>query len=105
MKTDKNTQDKIDDTLQSVDAIGTVKVPPFFKEKTLHRLFSEKREPQPVWPWFTPKLQLATLVCVLILNAVAFIQLRETTYSESVNQFAESYELSTSTEFFLFNQP
>ena len=103
METNKNIQSKIDNTLSAMDAIETVNVSPFFKDKTMQRLFAEKEETATAWYWFSPKLQLATLVCVVILNVFAFTKLKETTYNDNVNQFAESYGLSTSTETFILN--
>ncbi len=103
MDTNKDIQKKIDSTLDAMDAVKTVNVSPFFKDKTMQRLFAEKEEKQVVWSWFTPKLQLATLVCVIVLNVIAFTNLKKTTYNENVTQFAESYGLSTSTETSLLN--
>ena len=80
-----------------MDAIETVNVSPFFKDKTMQRLFAEKEETTTVWNWFTPKLQLATLVCVVVLNVIAFPKLDDaTSYDENVSEFAESYGLSAS---------
>lgn len=98
MEIDKNIQDKIDNAFEAIEGIESVNVSPFFKDKTMKRLFKEKEEKQIIWTWFTPKLQLAALVCVVVLNVVAFTQLRESTYDNNVNQFAESYGLTTSTE-------
>lgn len=103
MKTNKNIQSKIDGTLNAIDTIEKVKISPFFKDKTMRRLFAKKEEQQIVWSWFTPKLQLATLVCVVVLNVIAFTKLQETSYDDNINQFAESYGLSTSTETSLLN--
>ncbi|OEK07593.1 hypothetical protein A8C32_17505 [Flavivirga aquatica] len=103
MKNNKDIQDKIDMTFKSVDVIESVNVSPFFKDKTMQRLFTEKEEPQVVWSWFTPKLQFATLVCIIALNLIAFSKLQGATYDENINEFAESYGLSTSTEPILFN--
>lgn len=99
MDINKDIQQKIDSTLQAVDGIETVKVSPFFKDKTMQRLFSEKEEVAMGWSWFTPKLQLATLVCVVILNVLAFTQLDSSgtsSYDENLNEFAETYGLSSS---------
>ena len=97
METNKNIQDKIDSTFEAMDAIETVNASPFFKDKTMNVLFAEKKEQQTAWNWFTPKLQLATLVCVVVLNVIAFTKLEESSsYEESVSEFAESYGLSTS---------
>ena len=99
MKTNKNTHNKIEDTFKALETLERVELSPFFKEKTMQRIFSKKeKEPQQVWSWFTPKLQLATLVCLLSLNAIVLKQLSNNTYSTNVNQFAESYELSIDIE-------
>ncbi|WP_298534715.1 hypothetical protein [uncultured Algibacter sp.] len=97
MDTERNIQHKINDTFDALDSIKPVNVSPFFKEKTMNKLFSEKEEVQQadLWSWFTPKLQLAALVCVVVLNVIAFTRLEATaTYEESVMEFAESYGLS-----------
>lgn len=92
MKTNRSIEEQIDST---IDAIENVNVSPFFKEKTMQRLFVKKEEEQIVWSWFTPKLQLATLACIVILNVMAFSQLNTTTYHDNIDQFAESYGLTT----------
>lgn len=97
MEINKNIQDKIDSTFEALDAIETVSVSPFFKDKTLNVLFAEKKAQQSAWIWFTPKLQLATLVCVVVLNVIALTKLdNSSSYEENVSEFAESYGLSTS---------
>ena len=96
MDTNKNIQSKIDSTLNAMDAIEAVNVSPFFKDKTMNVLFAEKEETVSVWNWFSPKLQLATLVCVVILNVVALTQINTSSYDENLDEFAESYGLSTS---------
>jgi hypothetical protein len=104
MKTNINMNKKIHDILDSVESIGEVKVSPFFKEKVMHRIRNASEEVQDAtWSWFTPKLQLATLVCVVVLNVLAFNNLDATTYDENVSNFAESYGLSTSTESSIIN--
>lgn len=97
MDTDRNIQNKINDTLNTLESIENVNVSPFFKGKTMQLLFAEKDLEQTVWAWFTPKLQLATLVCVVVLNVIAFTKLEEaSSYDENLSEFAESYGLSTS---------
>lgn len=96
MEMNKNIQDKIDSTFEAIDAIENVNVSPFFKDKTMRVLFEEKEEKQMSWNWFTPKLQLATLVCIVVLNVIAFAKLdNASTYEENVSEFASSYGLST----------
>ena len=96
MDTNKNIQSKIDSTLGAINATETVSVSPFFKDKTMRRLFAEKEEIVGVWNWFSPKLQLATLACVVVLNVVAFTQIYAYSYDENLNDFAETYGLSSS---------
>ena len=103
MKSNIKMNKKVQDTIDSIESIQEVKVSPFFKDKTLDRLFVKQEETYKFWSWFTPQLQLVTLTCVIVLNAFAFTKLKETTYDENINQFAETYGLSTTTETTLFN--
>jgi hypothetical protein len=101
MEHNKDIQGKIDSTLDAMDVMEKVDVSPFFKDKTMQRLFLEKEVESVVWSWFTPKLQLATLVCIVVLNAFAFSRLNTSsgsTYDENIDQFAETYGLSGSSE-------
>ncbi|GAA3598313.1 hypothetical protein Q4Q39_19745 [Flavivirga amylovorans] len=103
MKTNKNITNKIEDTLNAMDAVEDVKVSPFFKDKTMQKLFAEQEEEPLILSWFSPKLQLATLVCVIVLNVLAFIQLNSNKYDSDINDFAETYGLSSSSDTSLFN--
>ncbi len=103
METNKNINNKVEETIKSASSIEDANISPFFKAKTLDLLFSDNEVTQTTRFWFSPKIQLATLVCVVILNVFAFTKLKETTYNDNVNQFAESYGLSTSTETFILN--
>jgi hypothetical protein len=104
MDTKKNIQNEVEAIINSGALIKASNVSPFFKDKTMQLLFTEKETKQStLLSWFTPKVQLATLACVVILNVFAFTKIKETTYNDNVNQFAESYGLSTSTETFILN--
>ena len=99
MKSDLDMNKKVKETFDSIESIEEVKVSPFFKEKVMHKIRNAAEDgKEATWSWFTPKFQLATLVCVVVLNIMAFNDLQETTYDENVSNFAESYGLSTSTE-------
>ncbi|MDN3666584.1 hypothetical protein ACFFU1_13775 [Algibacter miyuki] len=101
MENNKNIKNKVESTLLAMDTMEHVNVSPFFKDKTMQLLFAEKEAQTSVRGWFTPKLQLATLVCVVVLNVVAFTQINTSeslSYDENINQFAETYRLSTSSE-------
>lgn len=99
MRTNLEIEKKVKATIDSVESIEEVSVSPFFKEKVMHqiRTASEDRK-EIVLSWFTPRLQLATLVCIVVLNIIAFSNLEDNSYDENLNEFAESYGLSTSTD-------
>ena len=104
MKTNNNIENKIKDALNSVDVIADVNVSPYFKDKTMQRMFAEKVEKQTsLWLWFTPQLQLVTLVCFFALNIYAFTQINSTSYSDNISDFAETHGLSISEDNSLFN--
>jgi hypothetical protein len=95
---------KVQDTFDSIESIKEVQVSPFFKENVMHQIRKASEDlKESSRSWFTPKLQLATLVCVVVLNIMAFNNLKETSYDENVDDFAESYGFSTTTETILIN--
>ena len=97
MKINNNIQNEIDSTFKVIDSIETVNVSPFFKDKTMNVLFAEAKVEQTVWTRFLPKLQLATLACVVLLNVIVFTKYQHSSsYKDNVNEFAESYGLLTS---------
>lgn len=103
MNTNNNMQNDIDAIFESVNTIKDVKVSPFFKDKTLERLFAEKEEKQRIWSWFTPQLQFAVLACFLLLNTIAFVQINSATYDDGISEFAEIHGLSSTDGQSLFN--
>ncbi len=103
MEINKNIEDRIEDTLNVMDAIEEVKVSPFFKDKTMQKLFAEKEEEPLIGTWFSPRLQLATLVCFIVLNVLAFTQLDSNKHDQDISEFAETYGLSSSSDASLFN--
>lgn len=105
MKANTEINKKVKATLDSAESIAKVEVSPFFKERLMHQIRNTSEEVQEVawFSWFTPKFQLATLVCIVAINIVAFQSLKETNYTENVNDFAETYGLSTSSETTLIN--
>ena len=65
MDTNNNIVEEVKSALNSITHIQEIKTPPFFKDKTMRKLFDAKvAEEKIIFYWFTPKLQLATLVCV-----------------------------------------
>lgn len=104
METNKGIQKEIERTFDVLNTKNEVHVSPFFKDKTLRRLFLKKEEKEIVWLWFTPKLQLATLAVVIVLNIIALSQLESNSMSEnSIDDFATTYELSYDDESTFFD--
>ena len=104
MKNNVEMNKKVKATFDSIESIQEVKVSPFFKENVMHQIRNASEEiKDATYSWFTPKLQLATLACVVVLNIMAFQNLKETTYNDNVTSFAESYGLSTNTESYILD--
>ncbi len=104
MKRKNTLEEQIDHILEVSKTIDHIKTSPFFKEKMMNRLFEEKIKDEKLsFEWFTPKVQLVSLVCIIVLNIAAFTNLNSTSYEESISEFAESYGLVTSEETSLFN--
>jgi len=104
MDTNNNIAEEVKSALDSITHIQEIKTPPFFKDKTMRKLFDAKvAEEKIIFYWFTPKLQLATLVCFITLNAFALIQLKTTIYDSNVSNFGENYSLSNNNETSILN--
>ena len=71
----------------------------------MQRLFAEKDviASVSIWNWFSPQLQLATLVCVVLVNVYAVKQINNSEYDASISSFASDYGISTEQEYSLFN--
>jgi len=108
MKNKSDIEQMVEDTLDSVSGIGTVKVPPFFKEKVLNKMVVsqntiEKEEGIRFLSWFTPIYQAAALVAFVILNAIALFSTTTDSYGDNVDNFASVYGLSeTSTDSYFY---
>lgn len=105
MKTNKNIEDNVSSSFDVLDNIQEVNVSSFFKDKTMHLLFSETKSDKYawLWAWFTPQIQLVTLVCVVLINVYAFSRINENEYEENVTAFAETYGLKSGNETSMFN--
>ncbi|MRI00206.1 hypothetical protein GH721_06605 [Kriegella sp. EG-1] len=100
MKDKININQLVDETLESVSKIETVKAPPFFKDKVMNRITKEKeKEIDGVryLNWFTPKYQAAALICFIFLNASALLFNTNTSnnYTEEISDFADVYGISS----------
>ncbi|WP_158837913.1 hypothetical protein [Polaribacter sp. L3A8] len=100
MKTKKDINQQVDDAFKALDNIKKVEVNHFFKHKVLQKLNAEKEEKTPVFSWFTPQLQLATLSVILLLNfGTIFYAFNNSSQSASstsdIKTFAQEYSLQS----------
>jgi hypothetical protein len=106
MENKRNIDRLVEETLNSVSNIDTVKTPPFFKDKVLNRMVqqdTEKAEGGRFLYWFTLKYQAAALICFVLLNTIALLYNTSDSYSENIENFAEVYALSeTDTDSYLY---
>ena len=106
MGDEKNIDRLVEETLSSISKIEAVQSPPFFKDKVLNRMAQQKPESDTkmnLLNWFTPRYQLATLICLVLINTIALFYSTSDSYVDNVANFAEVYGLSdTDTESFLY---
>ena len=95
MENKTNISKQIEDTLHVLDSIQEPTVSPFFKQKVLRTMFQEKEEKKVVVNWFTPKLQLAAIALILLVNAVSIAYVFNNATSNNIDTFAEEYSLSS----------
>ena len=69
----------------------------------MKRIFPQEKEEKYIWFWFTPKFQLATLVCVIVLNLVAFTELQADANNDNVRSFGTTYGLQSDAENSIFD--
>lgn len=100
----ENVEKRVEETLEAASRIAPVKAPPFFKEGVLNRMRAGNREAErPLIPWFTPKYQVAALICIVVVNAFALLWYTFDDYDQNVVNFAQAYGLSTSDNESFFN--
>ena len=100
MKSTEKIEENINAAFKALESIEEVKVNHFFKHKVLQQLENQKEEKSPVFGWFTPKLQLATLAVVLLLNVGSILyafSAQENNTEVSLESFAQEYNLQSET--------
>ncbi len=100
---DSGINKKVNTTLNVVDAIQEVKVSPFLKDRILNNINTEVEETQKIWSWFTPKLQIAMLIVVILLNVYAYKVLTSDNYNTTVEEFVDTYDFGEETYTSIFN--
>ncbi|WP_431106945.1 hypothetical protein [Winogradskyella poriferorum] len=103
MMKDSGINKKVNTTLNVVDAIQEVKVSPFLKDRILNNINTEVEETQKIWSWFTPKLQIAMLIVVILLNVYAYKVLTSDNYNTTVEEFVDTYDFGEETYTSIFN--
>ncbi len=93
---------KVKATLDSMQSIDEVKVSPFLKDRILHQIDAFEDRQESSWLWFTPSLQLATLIVFMVLNVYAYININSEAYNSSIDEFTETYGLGEETDTFIF---
>ena len=103
MKSNTFTQQKIEETLNSLDGISRAEVAPFFYTRLQGRLISSTSKAQPFWMIITrPAISLITLSLLVILNITTinyFVKSNRQTSVESntgIQNFANEYDLTLS---------
>lgn len=92
----KNNIDQIiNEVLTAPASFNDVKISPQFKEKVIHKLFNEKKDATVV-SWFTPKLQVAAAVIVLLVNSIAITYIVKTNYSTNILNFSKTFNINNS---------
>lgn len=97
MESKKDIDRLVQETLDSVSGIDTVKTPPFFKDKVLQRMEQpalENEDGVHFLDWVTPKYQAAALIAFVVLNTIALLSYTTDSYGDNVEDFAEVYGLS-----------
>jgi len=100
MKNKEHINQQVAATFKVLDTIEEVKVNHFFKHKVLQQLNNQKEEKTRILAWFTPRLQLATLALVILLNTSAVLyafSFQEQTSVDSLDTFAQEYFLQSET--------
>jgi len=99
MKINKQIEKKISETFYALEQVEEVKVSSSFKQNVLQALQEEESEVINLG-WFTPKLQLAAMIIVIMVNAVAIMHSFSSVEAESsISSFAQEYNLETTNLF------
>ncbi len=100
MKNKEYINQEVTATFKVLDTIEEVKVNHFFKHKVLQQLNNKKEEKTSILTWFTPRIQLATLALVILLNtsAVYYVfYLKAQVSVDSFDIFGQEYSLQSET--------
>ena len=95
----ENIDKKNTSTFQVLDKIEKVEAPHFFSHKVLQKIVAEKEREASTFTWFSPSIQLATIVLVLFINTVALVysfNIDNSSNTDAITTFAKDYALQES---------
>lgn len=101
MKTQNKKTIENNHTFSILDEIQEVKVNPFFKNEVLDKIRKQNEDSVTLRGWFTPQLQLAAVLVVFLINAIAIfysLDLQSSVQELSgIEAFVEDYSLNSDT--------
>ena len=107
MESNKFTQQKIEETLNSIDGINRADMPAFFYTRLQARLHKSTPASEPFWLLVTrPVVSLVTLSLLVVLNIAAINYFmrsnkpRVSTESTGIRDFAQEYNLTGETSLY-----
>lgn len=95
----KDKKNKINMDFDVLNEIKKVEVSPFFKHKALREIDNIKEQSKKIkesyyYNWFTPKLQIASIALILLINASAVFYVFQNKEKDSFTSFAKEYSLN-----------
>lgn len=101
MKTNKEVSKKVEEAFAALDAIEEVKVYNSFQQGVFNKI-QEHQQNRFQLTWFTPQLQMAAMLIILLVNTMAILYtFSKQEYVSEIDNFAQEYHLSTTTTFTL----
>ena len=95
METSKEVSIKIDETFASLDKIKEVRISTSFKQNVFSKLESSK-DKKSTFSWFTPQLQFAAMIVVLLINVSAILySFSSEEQISNFDAFAQEYNFET----------
>ena len=92
-------KNNIEKDLKVLGKIKEVKVSTSFKNNVLNNIDDSTVETENYYQWFTPKLQVAAMLIVLFVNAIAVYHLFENNENDSLEDFGEYYNITSKSTF------
>lgn len=96
MEKNYNIQNKVDDALNALETINEVPISRDFSSRVLERISIEKKTSGKTIGWFSPELQWAAMIVVLLVNALVIYYTLNTNAMDvgvsGIEQFAKDYQ-------------